>query len=252
MAVGTNSIMEQNGITERLQVLSRRLEDTMAFRNPGLIPTSGVVNPGPTVGVNQTGTTWSSLFQRSPLTGNDKFVFTAICGLHTIEDRRKFWTDLGGLKQSTWSTPWLISGDFNSVLDVQDRINRTDVTVAEIKDFNEFIDNCEFFESKSSGHFYSWHKGGDGNKTASRIDRSFGNAPWMSQKGVVCTEYLNPGISDHSPLLITCLPEDRGGGRPFKFFNYLVDHPEFILVVENSWNEVHQGSMMLSVWERLK
>lgn len=36
-----------------------------------------------------------------------------------------------------------------------------------------------------------------------------GSYEWMNKKGVVCTKYLNPGISDHNPILINCLPEDE-------------------------------------------
>lgn len=46
------------------------------------------------------------------------------------------------------NTPWILSGDFNTMLGVHDRVNGAPVTMAEIKDFSEFV------ELKSSGHFF--------------------------------------------------------------------------------------------------
>lgn len=74
----------------------------------------------------------------------------------------------------------------------------------------------------------------------------------MSEKGSLCSEYLKPAIFDHSLILINCLSEVKIGGRPFRFFNYLVDHPGFLSLVEHSWKESSRGSTMFSVWEILK
>lgn len=88
----------------------------------------------------------------------------------------------------------MLAGDFNTILAVQNRINGTSVTLAKIKDCGEFVDNHSLSELKSSGHFFSRHKGGDGTKTASQIDRCLGKVDWMDKRGEVCTEYLNSGI----------------------------------------------------------
>lgn len=105
------------------------------------------------------------------------------------------------------------------MLDVHDRVYGIPISLAETKDFYGFFDNYKLFELKSSGPFYSWHKGGDTTKTTSRINRCFGNGDWMNVKGYVCSKYLNPGIffivapclsiisirevEDHSNFLIT-------------------------------------------------
>ncbi|XP_056688579.1 uncharacterized protein [Spinacia oleracea] len=184
--------------------------------------------------------------------GDFEFFFTAIYGLHTIDTRRALWRELGNVNSKVGSWPWMLSGDFNTILAVQDRINGTAVTLAEIKDFGEFVDKYVLTELKSTGHVFSWHKGGDGTKTTSRIDRCLGNVEWMDKKSLVCTEYLNAGISDHCPVLINCLADDNKGGRPFKIFNYLVDHPDFMDIVEQCWKETPPGNVMFSVWHRFK
>ncbi|XP_056688426.1 uncharacterized protein [Spinacia oleracea] len=161
------------------------------------------------------------------------FFFTAGYGLHTIDDRKSLWHDLGDISSA-------------------DRVNGGIVTLAEIKVFSEFVDSYQLYELQSKGHFYSWHKGGDITKTASRIDRCLGNGEWMNVKGDVCSEYLNSSLCDHCPILVKCIPESHGGGRPFRFLNYLVEHDDFLPFVEHCWKEPLSGSGMLLVWEKLK
>lgn len=66
-------------------------------------------------------------------------------------------------------------------------------------------------------------------------------------------EYLNPSLSDHSPLLINCLPDMHEGGRPFKFLNYLAEHSQLIPIIETMWTQPRIPiSYMYSLWCKLK
>lgn len=61
-----------------------------------------------------------------------EFYFTAIYGLQTVGNRRNLWTELkqlGTLQQGSW----LLMGDYNVVLQVDDRINGADVQEQELK-----------------------------------------------------------------------------------------------------------------------
>lgn len=65
-------------------------------------------------------------------------------------------------------------------------------------------------------------------------------------------EYLNRGISDHSPLLLEFRDSyERGGGRPFRFFNYMAQHPRFLPMIEKVWADCPTSSMK-QIWSALK
>lgn len=49
----------------------------------------------------------------------------------------------------------------------------------------------------------------------------------------LAVEYLNPGISYHSPLVLRCDNNETRQMRPFVFFNYMAAHNDFLVVVEN-------------------
>ncbi|XP_056698200.1 uncharacterized protein [Spinacia oleracea] len=186
-------------------------------------------------------------------TGNVSLLFTAIYGLHTVETRKSLWQSLTHILPSVGAQPWLLAGDFNSILSTEDRINGTPVTTAEIQDFSNFIVSTGLCPLQSVDHYFSWHKSPGEGQTASRIDWCLGNAAWVHKFSGVPTEYLNPSISDHSPLLINCLPDKAEGGRPFRFLNYLSEHSQFLPLVEDVWSSTEvRGSYMYKLWYKLK
>lgn len=120
--------------------------------------------------------------------------------MHTVDARRPMWRDLTVLNQAITS-PWLVMGDFNSVLLSNDRQNGNAVIDAETRDFESCVDNSKLTELKSCGHFYSWSNKGQGDsRISSRIDRAFNLVTLI---GIIFTDaivdYMNPGLFDHSP-----------------------------------------------------
>ncbi|XP_021737701.1 uncharacterized protein LOC110704215 [Chenopodium quinoa] len=169
---------------------------------------------------------------------------TVIYGLHSIHDRLPMWEGIRNI--SIQHSPWLYAGDFNSVLHTLDRLHGTGVTDYETRDFQSLVDDLDLTEVKSKGAFYSWsNKAHTGPRTLSRIDRVFGNQAWLDSHGHVETVYLPPSLSDHSPILLDICPAPSGKGRPLRFLNYIVDHPDFLDTVSQAWCS---GS---SVWQKL-
>lgn len=61
-----------------------------------------------------------------------------------------------------------------------------------------------------------------------------------------------PGISDHSPLVVTMPGHIKTGGRPFKFLNYMAEHSFFLQTVTEAWRVSSAGRPMQQVWNKLK
>jgi hypothetical protein len=85
---------------------------------------------------------------------------------------------------------------------------------------------------KSLGHYYSWTNSSDGDRRIlSRIDHALGNNDWMANFINCSVNYMNAGVSDHSPLVVKVKEDTGGGGRPFRFLNHLASHKQFDLIV---------------------
>lgn len=87
-------------------------------------------------------------------------------------------------------------------------------------------------ELKICGHFDSWRNKGIGDaRTASRINRAFGNSEWHTTYSSSLVEYINPGLSDYSRIVLRFDMITKKGGRPFENFNDMADHADFLQVV---------------------
>ncbi|XP_021739773.1 uncharacterized protein LOC110706185 [Chenopodium quinoa] len=172
-------------------------------------------------------------------------------GLYCIHDRKSLWE---GIKEiGSISMPWFCTGDFNSVLNYEDRMNGTDVPDYVIRDFRDFIDYMQFAATKSKGPYFLWsNKAHTGPRTLTRIDRGLVNFEWLSWYPNVEAHYLAPSLSYHSPLLYEVLPTPPGKGRPFRFLNCLNSHPDFNGIVQEVWNKGFRGTPMYRVWSKLK
>ncbi|XP_010667082.1 uncharacterized protein LOC104884178 [Beta vulgaris subsp. vulgaris] len=163
----------------------------------------------------------------------DQWLFTVVYGLHIVDDRKSLWVDLGNLDKSIHE-PWCITGDFNVVLSTGDRDNGAPVSNYETQDFNQLLTTSDLSEFKSCGHFFSWsNKGTSDARISSRIDRGLVSSLWITKYPHVVVDYMNPGLSVHSPLIFQCAQTAQGKVRPFKFFNHMAGHAEFLLQFAN-------------------
>lgn len=124
------------------------------------------------------------------IAGHSQFLYTAVYGLHTIEDRKSLWSNLVAI--GTNASPWIVTGDFNSLLTYEDRVNGNPVTEAELRDFNECIIAADLIQLQSTGHYFSWSNKGMGNsRIQSRIDWGLGNLCWINTFDPTIIDYAN-------------------------------------------------------------
>lgn len=174
-------------------------------------------------------------------------------GLHTVEDRREMWSKFQSLTDGLQDAPWIIAGDLNAMLYEDDRINGSAVTTYEMQDFEQFLFHSGSAEVQSTGQVYTWsNKGNGANRICSRLDRVIANSWCLEADLITRVEFLLPGVSDHSPCLISWGNSSQSGGKPFKFFNYLTSHSQFIPIVESVCQEEVNGTAMFRLWEKLK
>ncbi|XP_019256470.1 PREDICTED: uncharacterized protein LOC109234883 [Nicotiana attenuata] len=62
---------------------------------------------------------------------------------------------------------------------------------------------------------------------------------------------MDPLFSDHSPLCVK-LGEEPKTSKPFRFFNSLAEHKDFLSVVTEAWNKSQQAGNMAGIWRKLK
>ncbi|XP_060178324.1 uncharacterized protein LOC132608297 [Lycium barbarum] len=163
------------------------------------------------------------------------------------EDRRGIWNELKGLNQNI-TQAWIAMGNYNSVLDQDDRIHGNQIQNNEVWDFKEFLCDTHMVELKYIGREFTWTN----SHIHSKIDRALVNAAWMNTMKQLEVMVMDPIFSDHTPLGIHFNNCTDGGPKPFRFFNYVADLPEFQVTIQKVWAKPMESTGMQKVWQKLK
>ncbi|XP_020255421.1 uncharacterized protein LOC109832477 [Asparagus officinalis] len=182
-----------------------------------------------------------------------KCVITSIYGLNQMQARKDLWLELKMLQLSTINEPWLLCGDFNTVISNDEKFGGSILSEADTKDFRDCIKDCNLNHLKTTGCFYTWNNKQDqDSRVWSRLDMALVNDAWIHLYTSSQVEFLLPRFSDHFPALVYFYDECPGGKKPFKFFNMWTKHDSFLLVVTTIWQTKIDEYKMYSVCMKLK
>lgn len=92
------------------------------------------------------------------------------------------------------------------------------------------------YDLRFNGPQFSWTNRQPDEPIAKKLDRLLVNSPIFTLFPRCSASFLSSLTSDHSPCILdlaTNIPSS--GSRPFKFYNYLTKHPDFLTVVFDAW-----------------
>lgn len=179
------------------------------------------------------------------MASRQEFTFTAIYGLHTVDARKSLWVDLLSWGHSQ-QRPWLCMGDFNTILSDDGRSNGNPIQEWEVRDFKEFMMKAGMTEMRTVGRNFTWTN----SHVFSRIDRAVVHSEWITKMPHLDAMVMDPYFSNHFPLCVK-FGEEPQNPRPFRFFNHLADHKEFLQIVTNVWTRKEIAQMPV-IWKKLK
>ncbi|XP_041999976.1 uncharacterized protein LOC121749471 [Salvia splendens] len=147
-------------------------------------------------------------------------------------ERVALWEKMREITQVVEGMPWLIGGDFNTILSLRDRTGSDTKRQAEMVDFAEAIEDCRLLDRGYDGAEYTWAKNG----LMERLDRVLISETTSQLFDAVRVTNLPRIASDHGPLLVRSrLPSNHEGGRAFRFQNMWVRHGGFNELVREDW-----------------
>lgn len=131
---------------------------------------------------------------------NNVFKVTAMYARCSALERLKVWEDLEELSNRT-CCPWLVGGDFNTILDASEKLEGLPVTQNDVADFAQCISSCALYELRFTGSSFTWWNGRiEDAFIFERLDRVFGNNEFMSLLPDSEVHHLIRQGSDHTPL----------------------------------------------------
>ncbi|GFS36695.1 hypothetical protein Acr_00g0047480 [Actinidia rufa] len=128
-----------------------------------------------------------------------------------------------------------------------------------VAQFNASAEDGRIDDMTAKGFFFTWSNrdGGMGDKKC-RIDRAMVNRKWQDCFPESEAVFAAPGLSDHSPIIVTILPSSSHR-RPFKFFNFWMNNSCLAELLRNSCknnysdisNKVIEGKAELTTLQEL-
>ncbi|KAK4383972.1 hypothetical protein Sango_3102500 [Sesamum angolense] len=177
---------------------------------------------------------------------------TVVYGANDSISRRGLWQDLVTLADSISDEPWIVGGDFNTVLDMSEVCGASaDIHMA-MNEFRDCILGTGLIHLPVQGEIFSWHNCSEGDRSLwKRLDRLLVNDTWLRQWPNSHYQYLNARTSDHSPLVLRG-NTDTHTVSMFRFDNYLTMSSEFTPLVQNIWRHRIEGTSMYAVTRKLR
>nr|GEY17072.1 RNA-directed DNA polymerase, eukaryota, reverse transcriptase zinc-binding domain protein [Tanacetum cinerariifolium] len=165
-----------------------------------------------------------------------KFFCSFVYAANTGKERKHLWKELGRCKSFIKDKPWVLMGDWNVILNIEDHSEGGSCKSNDMIDFQECIDNIEVEDLNCSGIYFTCvqSRQDPSIRILKKIDRVLGNVDFMSQYTNSHAIYLPHLSSDHSPAILV-IPE-KTKSNAFRFSNFITDKPEFLSTMQDKWN----------------
>ncbi|XP_015949698.1 uncharacterized protein LOC107474585 [Arachis duranensis] len=151
--------------------------------------------------------------------------FCLVYGPHTRVEKLAVWEELSfiaGLCQ----VPICYMGDFNEVLQVDERKNQDKLTTS-AEEFKSWIQDMQLVDLPLNDRKFTWYRDG----SYSRIDRVLVSVEWTEEFPEIRLKGGPRGLSNHCPIIV----EDtkyRGGPYPFRTLHSWFTHERFLRMVK--------------------
>ncbi|GJZ89579.1 RNA-directed DNA polymerase, eukaryota, reverse transcriptase zinc-binding domain protein [Tanacetum coccineum] len=185
---------------------------------------------------------------------DNKVIFcTFVYAGNLYKHRRHLWEELNLHKLVVRDSPWILMGDFNVALNIEDSHARSSLMNVGMCDFKDCVKCIEVMDINSFGLHYTWNqkpKGGNG--ILKKLDRIMGNVKFLEGFPGAYAIFQPYRISDHSPAVLkmpSCLVKKP---KPFKFYNFLSHKPTFLEVIGTNWNIHFEGYAMYRLVKKMK
>ncbi|WOK97892.1 hypothetical protein Cni_G06600 [Canna indica] len=168
----------------------------------------------------------------SPYISNSQpFLFSTIYANTNPSIKNHLWLKLYQFDLSLY--PWRVVGDFNCILDAQDKKGGLEFKVNQpIRAFRSFIVDTNLIDLGYNGSKFTWCN----NRKATK--ESLLDLIYVLLIRLGCTsmvKHLTRNASDHNPLLLELNPKGSIRNKLFKFQNFWTSYNESFTIVQDSW-----------------
>lgn len=179
-------------------------------------------------------------------------VISFVYGLNTSVHRRLLWADLDTIADSIGDVPWALCGDFNSILNLEEAEGGNPQWCSGIREFNDCVLRLSLSDLRSIGSHLTWWDCNIHRPKFRKLDRVLVNSHWHNSFPLSLANFLPRGESDHCPAAVSFGLRHYQKPKPFQLFDFLLEHPDFISIVQEAWSHQFFGDPWYVVTSKLK
>ncbi|KAK1402442.1 hypothetical protein POM88_002047 [Heracleum sosnowskyi] len=166
--------------------------------------------------------------------------------------RRGLWTEISNIASIISGKPWCCTGDYNVLLDVTETLGGDNSWNIGIDEFRDGLFPNSLVDLNSMGEVYTWWNSSIEAPIFRELDRILVNGELLNTFPMSYAFYMPRLLSDHSPGTVTLGVDWLKIGKPFQFYHHLVQHPDFLSIVRDTWSVVVYGDPWYILSTKLK
>ncbi|XP_071687999.1 uncharacterized protein [Rutidosis leptorrhynchoides] len=184
---------------------------------------------------------------------DQNFFISFIYAANQYAQRRPLWRELEMHNRFINGNPWIMMGDFNVSLTLEDSsMGSSKITIA-MREFQECVDKVHMVDVNHSGFHYTWNQRPNAEVgLLKKIDRVMANDSFIDKFTDAYVLFQAYRTSDHCPAILKFAQNHKNKPKPFKFSNYITEHKKFKETVTEGWKVDFQGHMMFRITKRLR
>ncbi|KAK9991116.1 hypothetical protein SO802_026101 [Lithocarpus litseifolius] len=182
----------------------------------------------------------------SPSNPSSAWFFSAIYASPDLNKRLALWEELTSLP-SHQNFPWMLTGDFNEILNQHESFSSSPPCHRRISLFNDFISSCNLIDLGFNGPRFTWSNKRETGLVMKRLDRFLATSQWKTLFEETNVLHLPKTSSDHCPVLVNTNPLPFNfGKRPFRLKTIWFSDPSFPSLSQKSW-QTHPNDIALTI-----
>ncbi|XP_057759054.1 uncharacterized protein LOC130979601 [Arachis stenosperma] len=181
---------------------------------------------------------WSDNYIKAKIKDDNNYEWSCyfVYGNPKFQHRKAQWKELSTHNRPT-NDPQIFIGDFNDILDQEEKVGLHPKPRSQIEEFRKFINYNGLMDLELKGGRFTWFSNPrNGFVTKERLDRALANWAWrMIYQNATLTAL--PAISsDYCLILLQLKPKGRSS-KQFKYEAYWEDHEECKEIIKRGWNK---------------
>ncbi|XP_060187015.1 uncharacterized protein LOC132616547 [Lycium barbarum] len=183
---------------------------------------------------------------------NEKYYISSVYAKCSKAERKDLWESLEDINRNI-TDPWCIGGDFNVIVDPDEKLGGKPHRASKSFDFISCMDNCGMADAGFVGPKLTWcNNRGPRKRIWKRLDRIMINNQWAQNFQSIYVTHLVRTGSDHRPLLFKCHSNHLYFVSYFRFLNFWTEQKDFMDLVKQTWNTNIIGNLMWRLQQKLK